>query len=166
MRFAILTVFALLALAGGAVAAPVPNHLKKGDNNPDRAALQGKWTLETISVDGKRLSNDTLDMELEFRGDALISASTSQNHQGIGTVTFDLTTKPRRMVFGASKVTDINGKPKNDPDAAKGGVVIYKIDGDTFIMASNGKSPGVCPESFEGKNGSLTVVMTFKRVKK
>jgi uncharacterized protein (TIGR03067 family) len=166
-RLALLALFASgsLTIAG---AAPVP---KQKDDNPDLAALQGKWKLTGMTLEGFSLSvevADGLGYTLEFQDDKAIFTQTTQKMRTLATVKFDLKAKPRRIVFTNVQTVDLDGKPK--VQSGDLGVLIYKIDGDTLVVATNPNdndgANNEVPADFVGKPGSNTVVMTFKKVKK
>jgi uncharacterized protein (TIGR03067 family) len=174
MRTAALDLFgvviALVGFAGGPVAAaPVPKHLMKEPENPDLAALQGKWKLTRIGFGGMDLTGDVLDqidMSLEVRGDTLVMTAAKQNLRSTTTVKLDANSKPRRITFADSKATDLEGKPVNNPGAEKMGIAIYKVEGDTFVFAAKTDGKAGIPEDFGGGPNTDTAVMTFTRVKK
>lgn len=151
------------------VAAPVPKHLMKEPENPDFAALQGKWTLTNLSFAGMQLQGDTLaqiEMTVEFKGDILVMTAAKQNMRSTTPVKFDTNTKPRRLIFGEGKATDLEGKPIDNPGAEKMGIAIYRVEGDTFIMAAKANGKEGVPEGFDGKADSDVAILTFTRVKK
>lgn len=170
LRTAMLVLFALaiaIAVSAGShtIAAPVPK-----DDNPDRTAMQGKWKLTEVAFNGEPFSADVaanLGLTWEIQGNVVVIIGQQHNHRMATTLKFDLVAKPRRLIFSDGKVTDLDGKPLEnlDPDAGKRRVVIYKIGGDTLVIASLTRKEGV-PEDFVGKAGTDTVTMTFTRVKK
>jgi uncharacterized protein (TIGR03067 family) len=173
-RFAALIVFGIVAAvvssAGGiAGAAPVPKHLMKEAENPDLAALQGKWVLTGLALDGTPLTADTLaqiEMSFEFRGNTLVMTAAKQNLRSTATLKVDASANPRRVTFADDKVTDLDGKPVNNPSAGKMGTALYKLEGDTFVLATKADGKDGVPENFVAAPGSNTVVLTLKRVKK
>ena len=168
MRTAVIVLFAVLV--GPAAAAPVPKHLTK-DAERDLAALEGKWELTGLTLEGTPLPAGIvaqLKMTLEFQGDVCVTTYGSQDERVTAAVKPDTTAEPRRMLFADEKVTDLGGKPaKKGQD--KLGAVIYRIDGDTLTLGSSAdrdKDAKAPPADFVSKPGSNTVVMTFKRAKK
>lgn len=164
-RLALLALFASgsLTIAG---AAPVP---KQKDD--DLAALQGKWKLTGMTLEGFSLPveiADGLGYTLEFQDDKAIFTQAARKMRTLATVKFDLKAKPRRIVFTNVQTVDLDGKPK--VQSGDLGVLIYKIDGDTLVVATNPNdndgANNEVPADFVGKPGSNTVVMTFKKVKK
>ena len=170
MRTAALILFAAIVPVAGA--APVPKHLMKEAENPDLAALQGKWTITGIALDGTELPADLiagLNLTFEFKGDTAVLTNPTQKETVTATVKLDLTAKPRRITFSNEKTTDLDGKPTK-ADAKSLGTLIYKIDGDTLVVAGRADSPDKkavgAPDDFVGKPGSNTATLTFKRVTK
>ena len=170
MRAAVLVLFAAVGLVGRpATAAPVPKHLM-ADDGPDRAALQGKWELKELTLEGVPLPAEIvaqLNTTMEFRGDVCVLTLGARNERVTATVKLDVTARPRRMVCGNETTTDLGGKPlKKGRDAL--GTVIYKLDGDTLTLGSSADrktDPKAPPADFASTPGSDTVVMTFKRAK-
>ena len=164
-------VIALVGSAGGlpVAAAPVPKHLMKEPENPDLALLQGKWKLTRIAFGGMDLTGEVLDqvdMSLEVRGDALVVTAAKQNMRSTTTLKLDTNKNPRRIIFADGKATDLEGKPINNPGAEKMGTAIYKIEGDTFVMAAMVDGKAGVPADFGGGQNTDVAVMTFTRVKK
>jgi uncharacterized protein (TIGR03067 family) len=173
MRTASLALFGIAVAVVSSVrvgtAAPVPKHLMK--EPPDLAALRGTWTLTGLRLEGTELPVEIIRqvaLTLEFRENTAVMTSVPQKRRTTATVKLDATTKPRRMTFGNESTTDLDGKPVKGAGESMG-TVIYKIDGDTLVLAGiaqvGDKKPEGVADDFVGKPGSNVAVLTFKRVK-
>jgi uncharacterized protein (TIGR03067 family) len=155
------------AVGDRAGAAPVPKHSMLEVENADLAALQGKWALSGVAVNGSRVEIDRANegTTLEVCGAKFVY--TLKQIRTTGTLKLDTTTSPRRLSFLDCQPT-IDGKPIELANQPKEGGKIYKIDGDTLVTA--GRANGGLPADFDGsRNGPddpKTVTSTFTRVKK
>lgn len=168
MRFAALGLFTAAAVLGaplgGATGAPVPKHLMKGD--PNLAALQGEWRLAEIALGGKPLGADVLgqvELTLEVRGTTFMMTAAKQNLRTTSTIKIDATTDPRRLTSSGGRATDLKGEPAKNAGAEQAGTMLYKIEGDKLVLASNNTDRNQAPQSF---NDTGVVSLTFTRVQK
>ncbi len=162
MRFlALALTVGLLASSGRA--APVPK--QKAPDNPDLAAMQGKWVLADVRFNGNSLGADfaaDLKLTMEIKGDTSVTVGEKFKQRVTADLVFDRDASPRRLTYANSKDTDLDGKPVQDRDAKPTNRVIYKIDGD--MLTIGGFMDGnEWPKDFVGKG---VMVMIFKRVKK
>ncbi len=166
MRCAVLVL--LVVLIGSAHAAPVPKHLMKEGDHPDLAALQGKWRLTDIALNGTSLGPGILDQveaTTEVLDNTVAITLSKLNARLSGTFKLDTNASPRRLTSTDMKETDLNGKPSAtlDPEPF---VMIYKIEGDTLVLAINTGDQKEAPKGFSGKDGESTASLTFTRAKK
>ena len=147
---ALFTLVATLAVCADShtTAAPVPKHLMKEAENPDLAAMQGKWELISANLDGE--SRKPADATLEIRDNRGKIVDEHSNSTFI--FTLDTTTNPRRMISLDS--TDRH---------AKAIVAIYKIEGDTLTIADRRDDPEKPPEEFSGEG---ITALIYTRVRK
>ncbi|AMV28977.1 hypothetical protein VT84_31575 [Gemmata sp. SH-PL17] len=166
MRCAVLVL--LVVLVGPTPAAPVPKHLMKEGEHPDLAALQGKWSLTDIGLNGTSLGPvilDQLEVTTEVRDNTVAITLSKLNARLSGTFKLDTNASPRRLTSTDMKETDLNGKPSATlaPEAF---VMIYKIEGDTLVLAINTGDQKEAPKGFSGKDGETVASLTFTRAKK
>jgi uncharacterized protein (TIGR03067 family) len=150
-------------------AAPVPKHLMKEPENPDLDALQGEWLLAGVVHDGTVLPAGTvreIQLTLEVRGTVMAVTFPKANSRLAATLKFDLNTNSRRLTFDDQKQTDLKDNPKNLADVEKWSAAIYKLEDDTFVLATQNGNTGGVPKDFVSVPGSDAVVLTFTRVKK
>lgn len=138
MRKCVLAVAALVAFAAPCVAA---------DKNP----LEGKWTIESLTRDGK--ADDSLKGATRVHeGDkyTITPSKDSKAPATEGTFTVD-----------AEKKT-IDMKPSSGNFKGKTLLGVYKLDGDTLTVAF---AESERPKGFESKEGSKVVVAVMKKSK-
>lgn len=137
----VLVLFALTAavvtLVGPAAAAPVPKHLMKEAEGGDKAKLQGKWRVQSITFGGRNAEEPLRgsEMVIEFRGDKLIATTTgATNRSTTGTVEFGAN-GTKRFTTVETTTADGGGAPRTEQDEAFG----FAFDGDKLLL---GVSPG------------------------
>jgi uncharacterized protein (TIGR03067 family) len=166
------TALLLAAVSGLAVfstgsptaAAPVPKHLMKAAENPERDKLRGRWKLTGIRVGGQDVDvAGALDMALEFRGDDVtVSVKQAGNDQAMtAKVKLDTADGVKRIVLTDSRVVAGNaGNPGREGDGSLG----YVLDGDTLTVAAR-QGAGGQQAADPANPGKDTVVMVLTRVK-
>ncbi len=163
MRFVALMLFATASVGPAVVAAPVP----KAAENPDLAAMQGKWTLTGIVLDEDPLPAEAVAasaLTLEVSGATFVTVAVRSKLRMTATAKLDATVTPRRITFGEWKSTDLDGKPRDNPNSMLR-LGIYKFEGGAFVLASKCDDKDPAPAVFGANPGSKTCVMTFTRVK-
>jgi len=138
MRKSVLAVAAVVAFAAVGVA-------------DDKKPLEGKWTIESITRDGK--ADDALKGATRVHeGDkyTITPAKDSKGTATEGTFTVD-----------AEKKT-IDMKPSSGTFKGKTLLGVYKLDGDTLTVAFTETER---PTGFESKEGSKVVVAVMKKTK-
>jgi uncharacterized protein (TIGR03067 family) len=168
IRGAALVLFGLavgFVSSGGSwvAAAPVPKHLMKEPENPDLAALQGKWILTGVALDGTALPAP--EMILEVNGNTFVTVDVRGKLRMTAAAELGATTNPRRVTFGDWKSTDLDGKPRANPGSAMG-LGIYKLESGAFVLAVKCDNKDPAPADFTANPGSKTCTMTFTRAKK
>ncbi len=144
-------------------AAPVPKHLMKAQQHPDVAKMQGTWVLTEIEVFGNRLGQDaakSMNVTIEITGDTIVTIHGQK--RSTGTLKLTPTKNLSEMEFLNMKETDDNGKLV-EPKLKSQPKTIYKIEGDTLVIASNSKDPSLLPTAFSGAD---IAAITLTRVKK
>ena len=157
-----LVALVLFAAVGPVSAAPVP----KAVENPDLAAMQGQWKLTDVSFNGQSLGAEfvaKLELTMEVRDTTTVMTGMQHKQRITNTITLDPTAKPRRMTSVTTKETDLDGNPPANPAAKKKSASIYKIDGDTLVIAGTTGDEKTSPKDFSGEG---VVSLTFTRVKK
>lgn len=160
-----LVALALSAALAGSIASAAPVPKEKPPENPDLAAIQGKWKLTDVTFGGKSLGAEfvaDLELTMEVRGSTATTVGVKHKQRITSTLTLDVNATPRRMTTSDGKETDLDGKPVPNPDAKKASVAIYKLDGDTLTVA------GRIGDESASKDfaGDDVVTMTYTRVKK
>lgn len=168
MRFPALGLFAAavavaVSLGGGSPAAPVPKHLMKDAD--DLQAMQGLWKVTEYTLNGQPIGG-TGELTLEFRGGTVVATAEKENLRTTAAVKLDPKASPPRLAWGEAKATDLKGQPVQNAGAEKAWAMIYKFDADTLVLAANVSNQAEPPKSFDGKDGSATIIMTLTRVKK
>lgn len=117
----------------------------------DKKPLEGKWTVESITRDGK--ADDGLKGATRVHeGDkyTITPAKDSKGTATEGTFTVDPVKKT------------IDMKPSSGNFKGKTLLGVYKLDGDTLTIAF---AEGDRPKGFESKEGSKVVVAVMKKAK-
>jgi uncharacterized protein (TIGR03067 family) len=166
--FALFAGVASLVVSGGpAVAAPVPKHLMK-EAEGDLVKLQGKWKIQSLKMGEMDLGGDvikSLDMVLEFRGDAVSMTMNAPGSTQKMTATVKLDANARRMTMTNVKTVGGNGQPVQNA-GTKENEAGYAIDGDKLLIAAGQSGPdGGATAADPKKPGPNTIVLTFARVK-
>jgi uncharacterized protein (TIGR03067 family) len=122
----------------------------------DLKKLEGKWKAVKAVTDGEEETPmaDAQDVFIEFKGRKLIMNDKEIMH----VATMDPSTDPKCMDLKA--VVDMGGIRKDTVYEA-----IYKIDGDTLLLAIHVEGGTNRPAKFESAKGSKVVVVTLKREK-
>lgn len=136
MRKSVLAVAAVVAFAAGSVAA-------------DKTPLEGKWTIESLTRDGKA-DESMKGATREHKGDAYSIVPLKDGKPTEGTFTID-----------AEKKT-IDMKPSSGNFKGKTLLGVYKLDGDTLTVAFHESER---PKGFESKEGSKVVLAVMKKAK-
>jgi uncharacterized protein (TIGR03067 family) len=128
----------------------------KDDTKDDKDKLQGEWTVASMELRGKLMSEEQRkDWRLVVKGDEWLQSSKSDNRQMLKmTFTVDPAKTPREIDF---KWTEPGGKEWT----LKG---IYKLDGDTLTVCKRNEDNEDRPTEF--KAGDSTLLAVFKRVAK
>lgn len=117
----------------------------------DKSPIDGKWTIESVTKDGK--ADDALKGATRVHAEGkytITPAKDSKAPPTDGTFTVD-----------AEKKT-IDMKPSSGNFKGKTLQGIYKLDGDTLTVAFGDKER---PKGFESKEGSGVVVAVMKKAK-
>jgi uncharacterized protein (TIGR03067 family) len=139
--------FCLLAMIPLALLGAAPGE----DDEKERKALQGVWTLVELTESGKNTAEDKKPMEVIFRGKGVV-VNVKGESLGRATYTLDLTKKPRRI-----DVTLAKGEEKHTFTA------IYELDGDTLKLCHFvGEKKGY-PEKFEATKDTVLAVLKRAR---
>jgi uncharacterized protein (TIGR03067 family) len=121
----------------------------------DKEALQGTWKPVAREKNGKLESEKDPELaktRFVFKGDKLIEQEGKNEDEY--TFTIDPTQKP--------KAIDLSLKVRDEVLINKG---IYELDGDTLRICLATNPDASRPTKFETKQGSKTVMGTFKREK-
>lgn len=116
-----------LAMAFVAVCGFGGNSAKAGDLEN----IQGTWTLETMSLNGKVMPR--VSIVYVFKGETLIVGAGTGKDDKVATFTLDVTAKPNVMIVQRAEHLP-DAKPERTP---------YELDGDTLrmVIASHGDRP-------------------------
>ena len=130
-----------------------------GDDKPDAAAdlkaMVGKWTVTKAELGGKDITEHLKDMKFAITDGGKYTAQVGEEKDA-GTFTVDVSKSPRRM--------DV--KPTGGPARGKTVKAIYKIDGDTLVLCyEHDTSVEKHPETFESKDGTTLLLVTYRRMK-
>lgn len=119
----------------------------------DKSPIDGKWTIETVTRDGKVDDN--------YAGASRVHEGSKYTMKGAEGKT--LPTTDGAFTVDADKKT-LDMKPAGGRYKDKTLVGIYKLDGDTLTIAF--AEPGKDrPTKFESKEGSGVVVAVMKKAK-
>jgi uncharacterized protein (TIGR03067 family) len=121
---------------------------KSADVKKDMEALQGTWQAVSGMRDGTKAPDDRINMiKWMFKGDLV-------THRQASKYELDPTQNPKTIDLKPAESTD-------DDKTVKG---IYEIKGDelTICVAPPG---GTRPTEFASKPGSMTAILTLKKVK-
>jgi uncharacterized protein (TIGR03067 family) len=120
----------------------------------DREAIQGKWVIASLTVNGQERSADTFkNLRLEIKGDKYII--TQDGEAASRTFKLDPTKKPK-----AIDITYDDG-----PNKGKTSRAIYAVEGDTLTFCRHEQPEMERPKGFGAEAGSGRVLITWKRVK-
>lgn len=118
----------------------------------DKAPLEGKWVIESLTRDGK--ADDSLKGATRVHAGDKYTITPAKDSKGVATEgTFSI---------DADKKT-IDMKPSSGNFKGKTLQGIYKLDGDTLTVAF---AEAERPKGFESKEGSKVVVAVMKKVAK
>jgi uncharacterized protein (TIGR03067 family) len=119
--------------------------------------LEGKWKATKLVVEGREEEPqmDGRDVIVEFKARKFLLADKDL----FQVATLDPTTNPKLLDFKA--VMDMGEISKGKTYEG-----IYKLDGDTLVVALYIGEGQKRPEKFESAEGSRVVVVTFQREKK
>jgi uncharacterized protein (TIGR03067 family) len=118
-------------------------------------SLQGVWTAVRAERDGK-VADDVIGHRLSFTGNGFQILSKEGGRLYTGTVRLDPRAKPTAIDFAHTEGA-LKGK------VWKG---IYALDGDTLRVCDNAPNPDKGrPVTFEARNGSEHVFITFMRAR-
>lgn len=148
---------ALVALSLAAPAAPTedkPKELPEAAKK-DLKALEGKWTLTEITINGEAVTPPEEQKSVEFKGRKFLLAG----KEILEIASLDPSTNPKLLDFKA--VADMGEIRKDNTYEA-----IYKIDGDTLTLALYIGAGQKRPAKFESAKDSAVALATFKREKK
>ncbi|MDB5352567.1 MAG: hypothetical protein JWN86_3814 [Planctomycetota bacterium] len=125
-----------------------------GDAKADLARFQGRWSMVSMTKNGKMIPAKALEGRVAIITDNVFTDRQGEKIHGKGTMVLDTKTSPRSV---DTAFTD-------GPITGKTTLAIYEFDGDT--MKSCVANPGdPRPKSFESKAGTGYMLVTYKRVK-
>jgi RNA polymerase sigma factor (sigma-70 family) len=155
MKFLAVWVLALGIAIGGAGA--FPYHLlatAPAAKKTDKENIQGTWKAVSAKINGKvnDPENVVKRMEIVITADKITVRIGDQSHESIYKI--DPEAKPKT----------IDMVPQGGGGATELG--IYKLEGDTLTICHNNANNKERPKEFESKEGSNTLLIVLKRVKK
>lgn len=140
------SLFLGLALSVGAPAAKEPP--KK-----EAPSIVGEWNGEKALAGGKEKPVPPEGIVFTFTADGMFKVKEGVNEKSdAATYKIDTKKSPAEIDLDASGKGSMLG--------------IFKIDGDTLTICISAGKDGKRPTEFESPEGSRTMLMTFKRVKK
>jgi len=124
--------------------------------------IEGKWKAVKAMVDGKEEAPEGgEELIVEFVGNKMIvnQGPAERGKVELEIAALDPTTTPKCIDFKSLS---------ERPGLQKGTVIegIYKLDGDTLVIALNPLGGSDRPDKFESPKDSKFIVITFERVKK
>jgi uncharacterized protein (TIGR03067 family) len=136
--------FAFLLVVGTALAADADAELK---------ALQGTWTLDAATLDGRDHTEIFAGMKLTLKGNEFATDFAGNSDQG--TFTIDAAKSPKRIDIKTGEKGPFKGKTLPG---------IYKIDGDTLVICCHADAK-TRPEEFAAHAKTRNMLLTYKRQK-
>jgi uncharacterized protein (TIGR03067 family) len=126
---------------------------KKDDAKKDKEKLAGKWTIVSVTHDGKEDDKAKEEGTATFEGDELTIHLGGKDHKG--TFKIDPDKKPK----------EIDITPGDGPEKDKVLQGIYSLDKDELKICITHDSAGSRPTELESKEGSKTLLIVFKKAK-
>jgi uncharacterized protein (TIGR03067 family) len=117
-------------------------------------ALVGKYRVKKAEVGGKDVTEDFKEMKFEVTGPGKYVVQFGEEKDD-ATFTVDVTKKPKEM--------DI--KSTGGPLKGKTVKIIYKLEDDTITVCFDHDKPENRPMKFETKEGTMLVLIVYKREK-
>jgi uncharacterized protein (TIGR03067 family) len=142
MKFATSALLAVLIVVGSTQA----------DDAADLKAMEGTWTIETAEMAGKALPDELKTMVLTIKGNTYQTLLGKQEDKG--TLKLDSSKTPKSMTITG---TEGPSKDKTFP-------CIYEIKDDTMTVCYE-LSGTEAPKEFKTKEGSVTLLVKYKRKK-
>jgi uncharacterized protein (TIGR03067 family) len=119
-------------------------------------ALVGKWKVEKAELGGKDITEHLKDLKFEIRAGGKYTVEVGEEKDE-GSFTVEPGKTPKAM--------DV--KPTGGPHKGKLVKAIYKLDGNALnICYDFDTESGKRPEKFESKEGTMLLLITYKRAKK
>jgi uncharacterized protein (TIGR03067 family) len=162
VSFAFATVF-VVSIGSLTGAAPVPKHLMK-EPESDKAKLQGKWKVESLTMGGKDVLGalgQNFDIVIEFQGDQFIATSNigDTTHKTTSTLKYGAS-GTRQLTTTNTQMATNNGQPMNHE---KDETIGYAFDGDKLLLGSTGAGGrGAVDPLKPGQNDLVIVLVRVK----
>jgi uncharacterized protein (TIGR03067 family) len=129
---------------------------EKPDAAADLKALVSKWKIEKAELAGKDILEHLKDMKFEIFADGKYLAQVGEEKDE-GAFTVDPAKSPKQMVI----------KGNGGPNKGKTIKAIYKLDGDTLTVCYDFDGTAEKhPAKFETKEGTMQIMIVYKREKK
>ncbi len=117
----------------------------------DLERLQGKWTVVSVNLAGKKLPmKGESQLTLTFKGNTYVSKKEGKVAKS-GTFVLDPKKTPKQIDIITAKGTNTE--------------LIYKFEGDKFVLCSYTQSKSKRPTSFEGDKDNPVLVLTLEQKK-
>lgn len=151
-------VLTLAAIVGGTGALAYPFLATERDKKTDKENILGEWKVDSLKLNGAEPPGEEgeniKNLAVEFTADKIILKHKGENQES--TYKLDPTAKPKAIDI-------VHSRPDGGEEKVSG---IYKLDGDTLTICARHRGGDERPTEFESKEGSNTMLMVLKRVKK